>query len=93
MVPAALTDVEAIATYISRDSVAYAAAVVKRILDSTRNLTKFPLMGRIVPEFDEPTIREVFAFNYRIIYRVEGTSITIASVIHGRRLPASLSDS
>ena len=48
--PAALTDVEAIATYISRDSVAYAAAVVKRILDSTRNLTKFPFIGRIVPD-------------------------------------------
>ena len=53
--PAALTDVEAIASYISRDSVAYAAAVVKRILDSTRNLTKFPFIGRIVPEFDDPT--------------------------------------
>ena len=90
--PAALQDVEAIATYISRDSVAYAAAVVKRILDSTRNLTKFPFIGRIVPEFDDPTIREVFAYSYRIIYRVEDTSITVASVIHGRRLLNSLSD-
>ena len=90
--PAALTDVEAIASYISRDSVAYAAAVVKRILDSTRNLIKFPFAGRIVPEFDDPTIREVFAYSYRVIYRVEGTSITVTSVIHGRRLLSSLSD-
>ena len=91
--PAALQDVEAIATYISRDSVAYAAAVVKRILDSTRNLTKFPFMGRIVPEFDEPANSRSVVYSYRVIYRIEGTSITIASVVHGRRLLDSLSDS
>jgi plasmid stabilization system protein ParE len=46
----AIEDVEAIATYISRDSSAYAAAVVQKILDVTRNLNNFPFSGRIVPE-------------------------------------------
>ena len=34
--PIALADVEAIAAYVSRDSVSEAAAVVKKILASTR---------------------------------------------------------
>jgi plasmid stabilization system protein ParE len=81
-----IEDVEAVATYISRDSSAYAAAVVQKILDVTRNLSNFPFSGRIVPELKEDTIREKFAYNYRIIYRIENDTITIASVIHGKRI-------
>jgi len=69
--PTALEDVEAIASYISRDSVSYAGTVVSRVINSTRNLERFPFAGRIVPEFGSKTIREVFAYSYRIIYRVE----------------------
>ncbi|MEH2270437.1 MAG: type II toxin-antitoxin system RelE/ParE family toxin [Nostoc sp.] len=82
----ALEDVEAIATYISRDSAAYAAAVVQRIIDVTRNLSNFPFSGRIVPEFGNNTIREKFVYSYRIIYRIQGDTLTIAAVIHGKRL-------
>jgi toxin ParE1/3/4 len=70
--PNALEDIEAIARYISRDSISYAGAVVRKIVNSTRNLTDFPLAGRIVPEFAEENIREVFAYSYRIVYRLEG---------------------
>jgi plasmid stabilization system protein ParE len=82
----ALEDVEAIAIYISRDSISYAAAVVKKILDSTNSLKDFPFLGRVVPEFEDENIREVFAYSYRIVYRIQGELITIASVIHGKRL-------
>ena len=58
--PTALEDVEAIASYISRDSVSYAGAVVRKVINSTRNLEHFPFAGRIVPEFDQSHIREVF---------------------------------
>jgi toxin ParE1/3/4 len=40
--PAALEDIEAIASYISRDSVSYAGTVVRRVINSTRNLEDFP---------------------------------------------------
>ena len=56
--PTALEDVEAIASYISRDSISYAGAVVRRVIKSTRNLEDFPFAGRIVPEFGLKTIRE-----------------------------------
>ncbi|BAZ32562.1 plasmid stabilization system [Cylindrospermum sp. NIES-4074] len=82
----ALEDVEAIATYISRDSAAYAGAVVQKIIDLTRELSNFPFSGRIVPELGEDTIREKFAYSYRIIYRIQDDTVTIASVIHGKRL-------
>jgi len=38
-----------------------------------------------VPEFDSKTLREVFAYSYRIIYRIEDDTVTVAAVIHGRR--------
>ena len=56
------------------------------ILSTTRKLSPFPLSGRVVPELDDEGIREWFAYSYRIIYRVEEENITIAAVIHGRRL-------
>lgn len=84
--PKAAEDVEAIVSYIAQDSPAYAAAVVKKVLDITRNLSYFPFAGRVVPEFDEESIREQFAYSYRVIYRVEGEVVTIAAVIHGKRL-------
>jgi addiction module RelE/StbE family toxin len=83
--PTALEDIEAIASYISRDSVSYAGTVVSRVINSTRNLEYFPFAGRIVPEFDSQSIREVFAYSYRIIYRIENETVTVAAVIHGRR--------
>jgi toxin ParE1/3/4 len=91
--PTALEDVEAIAAYISRDSISYAAAVVKRILDSTRSLQKFPHAGRAVPEFDDTSIREVFVYSFRVIYRVKGETVIIASVVHGKRLLDLVPDS
>ena len=48
--PRALEDVESIASYISRDSTAYASAVVTKIIRATRTLRRFPFAGRIVPE-------------------------------------------
>jgi toxin ParE1/3/4 len=84
--PKAIDDADSIALYISRDSTSYAAAVVRRILDTARSIEAFPFAGRVVPELDDANIREKFVYNYRIIYRIEETTVTVASVIHGNRL-------
>ena len=84
--PRALEDVEAIGLYISNDSPSYAGAVVKRMLDSTRILAHFPFAGRIVPEFGDENIREKFLYSYRVIYRIQSQTVTVAAVIHGRRI-------
>ncbi len=83
--PRAVDDVRAIAAHIAEDSVAYAKSVVQKIVASTRRLAAFPMSGRVVPEFGRENLREVFAYSYRIIYRVEGETVTIAAVVHGRR--------
>jgi toxin ParE1/3/4 len=82
----ALADVDAIASYIAVDSSSYASTVVRKILSATRSLADFPLAGRIVPEFDDESFREVFAYSYRIIYRVEQDAVTVVAVIHGKRM-------
>jgi toxin ParE1/3/4 len=80
--PNALNDVDEIAAYISRDSPTYAAAVVEKILDITRNLQNFALLGRVVPESNEESIRERFVYSYRLIYQVqEEIIIIIASLL------------
>lgn len=84
--PRALDDLEAIAGYIALDSTVYAAAVVKTVLKTTRNISKCPFAGLVVPEFDDENIRERFVYSYRIIYRVENNVVTIATIVHGKRL-------
>jgi addiction module RelE/StbE family toxin len=84
--PTALDDVDAIAEYIHRDSPAYASAVVSKLLEAARNLATSPNAGRIVPEFDDETIRERFVYSYRLIYRIQGNDVLVVAVVHGRRL-------
>lgn len=84
--PRALADVQAIASYIAADSSSYASTVVRKILTSTRALTNFPRSGRMLPEVDDENLREVFAYSYRIIYRVEQDEVVVAAVIHGKRM-------
>lgn len=84
--PRAVEDLEEIARYISFDSSAYSKAVVQKILEITRKFSQFPHAGRIVPELNDESIREWFAYNYRIIYQIDNEVVTIAAIVHGKRL-------
>ncbi len=90
--PEAVEDVESIAEYIGKDSTFYARAVVMKIVDASRNLKRFPRMGRVVPEIGDEAIRERFVYSYRLIYRVEQERILVVAVMHGKRLFGSISD-
>lgn len=83
---AALKDLDDIAAYIGENSPSYARAVVQRMIDASRDLKSFPLMGRSVPEWDKEEIRERIIHSYRLIYRVEPNRVSILSVFHGARL-------
>jgi plasmid stabilization system protein ParE len=58
-----------------------------RLISETDQLPTFPEMGRIVPEYNNPIIREVIVRPYRIIYRVnhERELCEIARVWHSAR--------
>lgn len=70
--------------YIARDSLHYAREVVLTIIESIRTIEPFPLKGRIVPEIQDDTIREIFVYSYRIIYRIRST-VEVAAIIHAKR--------
>src|SRR4051812_35265340 len=82
----AAENIESIAAYITQDSEAYATTVIRKIIQKTRLLAEFSEMGRLVPEFDDESIREIFAYSYRIIYKVGPEEIVVAAVIHGKQL-------
>ena len=84
--PKAVEDVEAIAGYISRDSPSYAAAVIEKVIAITHQLTENAGRGRLIPEIEESTVMEQFAYSYRLIYRIENQDVTVAAMIHGKRL-------
>ena len=83
--PKALRELESIAEYIASDSSKYAAAVVQRINAVAYSLQHFPVRGRRVPERQDESLREVFVYSYRIVYRVTGDKVEIIAVLHGRR--------
>lgn len=84
--PNALDDIEQIAEFITRDSNYYARSVVGQIVERTSLLKKFPKQGRIVPELNNEMIREIFVYQYRIIYEIsDSKTVLILVVIHGSR--------
>jgi toxin ParE1/3/4 len=72
--------------YIAQDAPERAVSFVLELLEQTEKLANFPDAGRIVPEDERQTARELIHEGYRIIYRIEGTSIYILSVFEGSRL-------
>jgi plasmid stabilization system protein ParE len=48
--PSALNDIDAIAEYIARDSIDRAALLLSRIFETTDQLQKISLSGRLIPE-------------------------------------------
>lgn len=84
--PESVRDLESIRTYIGEDSLLYADLVVRRIVASVERLRSFPESGRIVPERDNPDIREIIVGPYRVVYRLRGGSVEIVTVFRASRL-------
>ena len=84
--PQAIEDIEAIRTYVARDSAHYADLLVERIVAAVGRLENFPRSGRVVPEVGDESLREVVYENYRIVYRVKPSVVEIITVFHGARL-------
>lgn len=81
----AIEDLRNLYSYIAKDSEVYASSFVERIILAVEKLTNFPRLGRVVPEADKETVRELLLNNYRVIYRINGELIEMITVIHGRR--------
>jgi len=81
----ALRDLEGIRDYIKRDSKHYADRFIERIVSAVENLTRFPQIGRVIPEAKNPALRELLYANYRVMYRIEPDRILLVAVVHAAR--------
>ena len=78
-------DLDFIAEYIAKDSRYYSVLFVQQAREASRSLGYFVRRGRVVPEFGDKNIRELFVMNHRMIYRVARSEVSIVALIHGSR--------
>ncbi len=84
--PVAQNDLNEIIDYIAQDSLEYALNFYDQVREKVQNLIQFLKIGRMIPELDDPDIREIILRNYRIIYRIYKDNIEIIRIIHGSRI-------
>lgn len=81
-------DLAAIVDFIADDSIEAAYAVFERIHAGAAALNDLPDRGRIIPELHQNGIsqyRELIIAPWRIIYRVECSTLFVTAVLDGRR--------
>lgn len=83
----ARADLRDIVRYISLDARDRALRFAAFLISKTKLLRQFPELGRVVPEFRDPLIREIIVRSYRVIYRLNHASqrVEIARFWHASR--------
>lgn len=81
-----VNDLIAIQRYIAQDNPQTAKKWVAKLRRRAKSAADTALAGRIVPEFNQNDIREVFLGNYRIVYRVRGDGILVLTIFEGHQL-------
>ncbi len=69
--PSARADIRDIVRYISLDNPDEALRFGRFLISRTRLLAQSPELGRVVPEFEDPLIREIIVRAYRVVYRLD----------------------
>ena len=83
----ALADLGAIrAWYIELDASEVGDRLVREIVASIESLADHPALGRIVPEFGQPFLRELIRPPFRIVYRREPGLVRVVRVWRSARL-------
>ena len=75
-----------IAEYIAQDKPSAAEKWINTVFSKVEQLKSSPEIGRVVPEIRNDQFRELIYGNYRIIYRVEKTQLSILTIRHGRQM-------
>jgi len=83
----AVADLEAIRIWYAEQGVPeIGIRMVEGILRRVESLQRNPDSGRVVPEFDQPWLRESIFPPFRIVYRREATRVRIVRVWRSERL-------
>ncbi len=84
--PLAFDRASEIIDYISLDNPSAAKRWLNTVFDKVEQLISSPEIGRIVPEISDSKFREIIYGNYRIIYHLEATTISILTIRHGKQI-------
>jgi addiction module RelE/StbE family toxin len=86
---AAKQDLAAIRDYYESSSPGYTRAVISKLYEAVSRLEKLPHMGRMVPELESETFRELIVEGYRIVYLVvgkgEAVEVDVLAIAHSRQ--------
>jgi toxin ParE1/3/4 len=81
----ALSDLRGIVEYIAKDLPIYAESFGARVVKAPRPPERSPLLGRMVPECNDQSIREIIFGAYRVICKATEHTCLILASSHGSR--------
>lgn len=81
----AIQDLLSIKAFIAQDSIDRAEEWIAELYTAGESLSHLSGRGRIVPEFSQEILRELLIENYRLVYRVNSTTVEIITVFEGHR--------
>ncbi|WP_275098969.1 type II toxin-antitoxin system RelE/ParE family toxin [Sedimenticola hydrogenitrophicus] len=83
----ALQDLEAVRAWYAEQGVPEVGArLLAEVFQRVQPLADHPDMGRVVPEFDQPFLRELIHPPFRIVYRRDPQRVRIVRVWRSERL-------
>ena len=83
----ALIDLEELRAWYKKQQVPEVGErLLREILSSIEALAEHPDMGRVVPEFEQPFLRELIRPPFRIVYRRDARQVRIVRVWRSERL-------
>jgi len=83
----ALEELEKALEYIAFDQPEAARGLWRQVMAASRSLRRYPLKGRMVPEYQDPSIREMIVGPFRIIYTTgDAGAATILAAVRSERL-------
>jgi toxin ParE1/3/4 len=71
--------------YIASERPAAAVKWFERLVSKTESLSALPDQGRMVPEAQRPSLREIYVEPYRVVYHLGEDVLVVLSVQHERR--------
>jgi plasmid stabilization system protein ParE len=71
--------------YLTQESRPAAEHLLLDALEAASSLDAFSERGRVVPELNQPSVRELFVQRYRLLYEVMPDEVHILAFLHGAR--------
>ena len=83
--PESLNRLIEIEAFIAEDNASKAIEFTDYIVSKSSIIMENPEIGRVVPEFSDPKLRELILKGYRMVYRIGENRIEILTVFEGHR--------